>query len=368
MDLDEAWASFECNYIHELMGVEERARGMVTAAVDSEQRLRELEDAVMGSRFVVLGRMQQDGNYADEQGNFVDRVSKLNSVANVRRKGRDDLKADILVAALSALQPQASTARGSSSGAAAVLATDVVESYECLRQYLRKVGGCLERVDPHLSNNPEMVERLVDWEESWEVASRYVQKPALLGAICDIVDELRLLQRLAPEFKGMCDDCDVELFLVLPRIVWLWFLGRPDTRAELLRSLLPQRFGGENGAGGAWDAEISALVEKFDQVNKLLTESSRTCDATSHAQKLLVRRVVKGSSSAADFDGIAGESVAAAQAATEGLMRDMEKYSMELQRHCPDDWNQTSAILLQCLEGSMGKTRDIEGDCPIASL
>jgi NAD(P)-dependent dehydrogenase (short-subunit alcohol dehydrogenase family) len=368
MDLDEAWASFESCYIHELMGVEERARGMVTTAVHSEQRLQELEHSVPGSRFVVLGKKQRDSNYSSEQGHFVDSVSKLNSVANVRRKGRDDLKADILVAALSALQEQGCTRRGSTGGAAVVLATDVVESYECVRQYLRKVGGCLERVDPHLSNNPDLVERLVDWEESWEVASRYVQKPALLGAICDIVEELRLLQRIAPEFKSMCDDCDVELFLVLPRIVWLWFLCNPDTRAELLRSLLPHRFGGENGVGDTWDAEISGLLDKFRQVHKLLMESSRSCDAVSHAQELLARRVVKGSSSAADFDGIAGERVSGAQAAIEGLMRDMEKYSMELQRHCADDWNQTSAILLQCLEGSMGKTRDLEDDCQIASL
>jgi hypothetical protein len=217
-------------------------------------------------------------------------------------------------------------------------------------------------VDPHLSNNPELVDRLVDWEESWEIASRYVKNPALLGSICEVVDEFRMLQRIAPEFKSMCDDCDVELFLVLPRIIWLWSLCRLDTRAELLRSLLPHRFGGDTGTGSDCDAEISALLEKFRQVHKLLMESSRTCDAVSHAWELLARRVVKGSSSAADFDGIVGERVAAAQSATEGLMRDLEKYSMELQRHCPDDWNQTSAVLLQCLEGSMGKKRDLDED------
>jgi NAD(P)-dependent dehydrogenase (short-subunit alcohol dehydrogenase family) len=278
------------------------------------------------------------------------------------------LKADILVAALSALQMQGSASHGGNSGAAVVLATDVVESYECVRQYFQKVAGCLERVDPQLSNNTELVDRLVDWEESWEIASRYVQKPALLGAVCDLVEEIRLLQRVAPEFKSMCDDCDVELFLALPRIVWLWFLCKPDTRAELLRSLLPHRFGGENGAGGTCDAEISVLLEKFRQVNRLLMESSRTCNAASYAWELLVRRVVKGSSCTADFDGLVSESVAAAQAATEGLMRDLEKYSMELQRHCADDWNQTSAILLQCLEGSMGKNRDLEDDSQSASL
>ena len=50
-----------------------------------------------------------------------------------------------------------------------ILATDVVDSFSAMREYLREVELCLERVDPHLCNNAGLVARLVDWEESWEV-------------------------------------------------------------------------------------------------------------------------------------------------------------------------------------------------------
>lgn len=367
---DEAMSNFERSYIEELMAIEQGAKVLVSRAAELDKRLLDMEGNVaLSAKAATIASLQSHASYPREQGRFVESVSKLNSVANFRRKGRDDLRADILVDALTALQPPDTVASGDARRAATVLATDVLQSYEYVRQYLREAGGCLERVDPHLSNNTELVERLVDWEESWEVASRYVQKPALLRAICDLVAEFRVLQRIAPDFKGMCEDCDVELFLVLPRIVWLWFLRKPDTRAELLRSLLPHRFGGENAAGDACDAEVAALQGKFCEVNKLLMESSRTCHPPAHFWEFLVRRVVKGSSTAADFDDIVPERVATAQTTTEGLMRDLEKWSMELQRHCPDDWNQTSAILLQCLEGTMGKSRNLVDDsCQVASL
>jgi len=49
--------------------------------------------------------------------------------------------------------------------AAQCLAGDVVESYWHIRYYLRDIGNSLERVDPNLSNNQELVSRLEDWEE-----------------------------------------------------------------------------------------------------------------------------------------------------------------------------------------------------------
>merc|ERR550534_855474 len=111
------------------------------------------------------------------------------------------------------------------------------------RSYLARVGACIEHVDPHLCNNPGLVARLVDWETSWEVGARYVRQTHLLDAVCDLVAEITAAQSLAPALTGMCADCDVELFLVLPRMVVLFFaMGPAKERAWLLRSLLPHRF------------------------------------------------------------------------------------------------------------------------------
>merc|ERR1719379_2435780 len=111
-----------------------------------------------------------------------------------------------------------------------------------MRTYFREVARCLERVDPHLSSNVGLVSRLVDWEESWEVGLRYVQHSRLLHAVCDVVSEIRQAQRLVPALTSMCEDCDVELFLVLPRIIWLRFLAEPSNLTPLLKNLLPHKF------------------------------------------------------------------------------------------------------------------------------
>merc|ERR1711953_160854 len=166
--------------------------------------------------------------------------------------------------------------KGSSRYAAArILATDVVESFDAMRKYLREVAHCLERVDPHLCNNAGLVARLVDWEESWEVGSRYVQNELLLDALCDVVSEVRAAEQLVPAIAAMCEDCDVELFLVLPRIIWLRFLTEPMQQFELIRSLLPHRFAGHNKPQ-PWDAQLVDFLNKFKCVLSLMGEDLAT--------------------------------------------------------------------------------------------
>merc|ERR1712014_64038 len=92
--------------------------------------------------------------------------------------------------------------------AARGLSGDVMDSFLAMRRYLRETSRCLERVDPHLCNNVGLVERLVDWEECWEVGKHFVQNEMFLTGICDFVAEIRLAQRLIPDLKAMCEDCD----------------------------------------------------------------------------------------------------------------------------------------------------------------
>merc|ERR1719440_2444697 len=115
-----------------------------------------------------------------------------------------------------------------------LLAADVVESVEAMCKYLRQAGRCLERVDPHLCNNSGLVDRLVDWEESWEVGAKYVRDAPLFDAIRDTVAEVNKSQELSPTLQEMFEDCDAELFLVLPRLVWLYFRAVPGVAEACL--------------------------------------------------------------------------------------------------------------------------------------
>lgn len=368
--LDYVWASFEQQYIGELIEIEEKARQLVVHAVEQERRLCQLEAQHRG---LALEALQELPEYRDQQQRLVGCLSHINSVANHRRKGRDDLAAGVLCSAFATLRrceaARRAGHRSEAVGAARVLATDVVESFAAVRCYLREVEQCMERVDPHLCNNVGLVERLVDWEESWELGARYVQREGVLNAVCDLVAEVRTAQRLAPALAKMCEECDAELFMVLPRIVWLRFLVKPQQQAEFLRDLLPHRFKAPEQQDDKVstqqrhcriDAEVVSFLDRFQQVRKTLVGAQRPgaageAAADKAAWEALVRRVVNGVAGGAadaqrDNEGLA---TPGARAAIDGLVLELERWSIELQRHCPEDWNQCSAILVRCLVGDV---------------
>ncbi|CAK0856848.1 unnamed protein product, partial [Prorocentrum cordatum] len=233
--VDQAWADFEERYISELIEIEERARRLIVQAVEHERNLRLMEATQRSARTPA-----KSAEYQEEQALLVQCISHLNSVANFKRKGRSDLGAAVLRKSEQVLEGRP-PARGGP-GASQVLATDVVESFGALRCYLHEVASCLERVDPHLCNNPGLVARLVDWEESWEVATQYMQHEGLHLALCGVVDDLREARELAPALGRMCEECDVELFMVLPRITWLSFFNDPTRQAFVIRQMLPKCF------------------------------------------------------------------------------------------------------------------------------
>merc|ERR1712197_131162 len=112
-----------------------------------------------------------------------------------------------------------------------------------MRRYLQKVSRCMERVNPRLCNNNGLVARLADWEERWEVGARYLLPKAMRRAVCDLVQELKAAQLVAPSLASMCQDCDVELFMVLPRLIMLSFVAEPTAPCrKVIASLMPHGF------------------------------------------------------------------------------------------------------------------------------
>merc|ERR1719464_1697385 len=102
----------------------------------------------------------------------------------------------------------------------------------------------------------------------------------MLGAVCDLVAEVHAVERTVPALTAMCADCDVELFLVLPRLVLLCFAAEPEReRRELVRSLLPHRFLGCDGEDGRATTpppgpELEGFIGQFRNTMQLLAEAS----------------------------------------------------------------------------------------------
>lgn len=381
-DFDLAWITFENAYIAEIFKIQEKAKGLVSKAIQYEKALTQLEHTHSRDELPEIAAYQLNIRL------LVACLDRLNSIANVRRESRVDLTIGILDSAFCLLQVCENDA-GNAVSAARHIALEVVESFEELRDYLQQVEHHLNQLHPQLSQNQGLVSRLVRWEEAWEVGARYVQSPHVLSAICHLIPELRHVQRIVPDFAKMCEDCDAELFLVIPRIVWLCFMADPESSIELIRRLLPHRFvlgpvlHGFCGQGSSAEAaqslrrqrsalalpsvsemqtdssspvadlELQRLTQKYWQAEVSLSHAL-PCRSTQHSGSSvwdkMVWCAVVGSGDRSDlYTSFEPAHRHSAEAAIEGLMRELESWSMELQRYCPEDWNECINVLVRCI-------------------
>jgi len=460
--LDEAWARFEHNYILGLMGIEDQARQLVRDAISQERKLEEMEDRGIDSNSL---------EYCSERSKFVDCISQLNAVANVQRKGRTDLSADILSDALklwrgcdgsgrpkprgnqesfnrvssvksvsttsvsttetptSGMKGQflgilrsvtnsrknsqtpskvvrffneeqvcdddlsnASTASseehlgstdlssankdsesqseesGEDTNAAQCIAGDVVESYWHMRYYLRDISNSLERLDPNLSSNAELVSRLEDWEESWEVGRDYVHDVEMLSIVCELVNFLKKAEKLEPALAEMTEECGAEFCMCLPRLVWLCFLQNPQRHMKLLQRFLPHRFIANDEANeliakvsshrfiASWDLCISDLLRRYRDAQR---EAEEVADEDHGVNRLLVQRVVAGPNSDAhpSFAKLDIEP----KSDCNDFVHAIEERSIELQRHQPETWNHFMMVIVRCFSDGKPKHRERMG-------
>lgn len=101
----------------------------------------------------------------------------------------------------------------------------------------------------------------------------------------------------------------------------------PDERAALLQDLLPHRFDVAEG-------QVSCCEE-------LLRLAWRSNDAA--------RRIgMSGETTWHCFARLAMHDTVVMQE-NQTLIMELERWSLELQRYRPDDWNRFSAVLLRCL-------------------
>merc|ERR1719419_2138546 len=95
----------------------------------------------------------------------------------VQLPGGNNLGADTLDRAYALLGAKDMEVAGLDSqvqASAYILAGQVVKSFEALRKYLRESDRSSVHINPHLSENPGLMERLLDWDASLEVGRAYL--------------------------------------------------------------------------------------------------------------------------------------------------------------------------------------------------
>lgn len=344
--VDRAWVDFERLYIGELIVIEQAARDLLVQAANHERRVSNLESLSASS-----WNVQAAKHVNSELERLIDYVRQLHNAAGLAHRcgfngasvEKEDAKssAQVMWIAEQVLRLEGEATHSHSElTASQLLASDVVESFRGVRGYLSLVIPKMRWVDPNLRMNRGLVERLTKWGECWEAATRYLLPSGVRRSMNSVVTGLRRAGELAPEFANMYETQDAELFLVLPRLVWLLYFASPEMFAPLLKSLLPHRF--EKDA-----TELAVIAAAFRDVKALL--ESHTLDVDPW-QTHVVFAVGADNACNARRQTLGSEICEAVIK----LMRDLEPWSMELQRYRPTEWNQCSAILVRCLVGAMG--------------
>lgn len=193
------------------MVIENDARRYISDAISIERDMLLLE-AKGRSR----GRlMHENDDYNRLREKLVKIIGKINSVANLEGKGRDDLSLDILQAA------EGISRRMTQDNPLKSLSDKIRQSFSQFRQLFRKYETNIEIVDPQLKNNPDLVEALSKFEETWEKGKSYILNPKRYNKVIYVHKLIEKTAEKYESFKQMIECSDSELFVTIPGLIVL---------------------------------------------------------------------------------------------------------------------------------------------------
>lgn len=164
-EFDNTWVAYEQIYVLELMLIEADARRFITEAIETEKELSALEVSMKNRSRIAMDTPE----YNQKRSKLIQVLGKINSVANQEGMGRDDLSNDILLAAEGIFRRVSSN----QSKAVRVLADRIKKAFMDFRNLLKKYEQNIEVVDPQLKNNSELVEILIEFENTWTQGLTY---------------------------------------------------------------------------------------------------------------------------------------------------------------------------------------------------
>jgi hypothetical protein len=255
------------------------------------------------------------------------RIAELNVLANVARKGREDLNEDVLMAAIDTLSCR--NGCEDASNLARSVCEDLLKSFEDMCEYFRALEPRMETVDAILRYNKGLVDKLAEFEEAWEMAALLIRDASVRCCLDGVFSTVQRIRELEPRFQQICCDCDVELFLIIPRVTLLAYLNSP-TRSALMKTLLPQTFEDKEEKD-----DLQTLCQHFEAI---ILESPEHED-------MLMRQLVHGPGIEETSAFIPHQH----QDMIQAFMRELEHWSIVLQRRDALDWNAFCTVVARFL-------------------
>mmetsp|Transcript_28709 Transcript_28709/g.66559 ORF Transcript_28709/g.66559 Transcript_28709/m.66559 type:complete len:537 (+) Transcript_28709:41-1651(+) len=392
--VEQAWAQFEEHYINDLINIEAICRAPVEEAIALEAQLRlqegpteETEDHLMeaaerrkptvrkwrrsseeeaeepedecGTESRQAPRISREcarrpaeehprswtpcglrqlaasAASAGEPRQLVDKLAAKVSEVMVCCRGKGALKLTSNVLRAAAADFLACEALESSPAVAAkqALAQRVLRGFHNFRAYFVAMRGRLCEIDPQLQNNPRLNGFVLQWEDDWELGHRFLRPLEVQASFCEVCVRLAVLQRKLQPFADMVDMQTWELFMVLPRLVLFSALASRETK--LAEKLLPSHF--TQVKDDSW-----SLLQCFSRGTNTMQPSPALKELSGLARSL------EGANSWEDLasDMISGPD--SPDPARKAFLQELEKFSFEMSRERPHDWNRLCGLLLEC--------------------
>lgn len=317
---DNLWVEFEQLYVHELMAIESDARRYIEEVIQYEQEISALENAIKDKHKSILDSKE----LTEAKSKFITIVGKINSVANIEGKGRDDLSIDILKAAEALIRRMSSPTK-----CIINLAEKIKQAFIGLRMLFRKYSQNIEIVDPQLKNNPELVEALVKFETSWERGKIYFLNSKKCNQLVFLSNLIESTGSKYQVFKEQLECSDSELFVSIPALMIIKALEDEDR--GICKSFCAPIFDENESVGGVWKrlrrsyklGKLAASsVPEYVELLTMVT-LGEPFDSSFRSQVLDSK-----------FDNL------------DGTVNKIKYLAIELHRNKPTDWNRFLDIIL----------------------
>ena len=320
LDFDSVWVDFEQLYVHELMAIESDARRFIEEAIWLEKELTRIENLSKISGKSLL----DNAEFIDTRTKLIVVIGKINSVANIEGKGRDDLSVDILKAAEVLIRRMSTPAKCVKN-----LAEKIKQSFLALRLLFRKYSLNIEIVDPQLKNNPELVNYLVSFESSWERGKIYFLNSKKCNQLVFLSNIIESTSSKFSVFREQLECSDSELFVSIPALIIIKALEDEDR--GICKSFCSPIFDETESVGGMWKR-----LKRSYKLGKLAASSAPeyleliTLITLDEPFDKKFREQVLDSK----FDNI------------DGTINKIKYLAIELHRHKPAEWNRFLDIIL----------------------
>ena len=317
-EFDGLWVEFEQLYVHELMAIESDARRYIEEAIQLEDKISALE-----------GKSTEKTKIENEEifelkSKLVTIIGKINSVANIEGKGRDDLTIDILKAAEGLLKRISTQVRCITN-----LAEKIRQSFVALRTLFRKYAQNIEIVDPQLKNNPELVDALVKFESTWERGKIYFLNSKKCNQLVFLASMIENVSGKYRVFKEQVDCSDSELFVSIPALLIIKALQGEDR--GICKSFCSPMFDENENVGGVWK-RLKRSYNLGKLASSSFTEYTEVLMALTLGEPL--DKGFRAQVLDQKFDNL------------DGTINKIKYLAIELHRHKPIEWNRFLDIIL----------------------